>query len=179
MLSRTHALIALFFLKVVGDSTPRLSHRDEMHYTNAVLHESLRMTSLATYALFHTTLADVKVKDYVLPTGTIIFPSLVSVAFNPKYFPNPHAFKPERFLSEDGSFMHDEHLIPFGIGKRVCMGQTLAEKQLFLFFVGLMQKFDFAVPNGQRLPSYHVKDESTNGLFRSTPKFETVISRRF
>ena len=40
--------------------------------------------------------------------------------------------------------------IPFLIGKRFCLGQTLAEKEFFLFFVGLMQKFDFLPSNGSK-----------------------------
>ena len=49
-----------------------------------------------------------------------------------------------RPIGEDGPFKQDEHVIPFGVGKRYCLGQTLAEKEYFLFLVGILQKFDIS-----------------------------------
>jgi hypothetical protein len=40
-------------------------------------------------------------------------------------------------FSGDGTVRKDEHLIPFSIGKRQCLGETLARAELFLFFTGM------------------------------------------
>ena len=56
--------------------------------------------------------------------------------YNPEFFPEPETFKPERFLDETGKFVNDEHVVPFGIGKRYCLGKSLADKEYFLFFTG-------------------------------------------
>ena len=40
----------------------------------------------------------------------------------------------------DGNFMKDERVIAFGSGKRICLGQSLAEKELFVFLTGLCQQ---------------------------------------
>ena len=61
----------------------------------------------------------------------------MTVLLDPKYFPNPHEFNPKRFLNEEGNFVPNEHLIPFGVGKRYCLGQSLAEKEYFWFLTGL------------------------------------------
>jgi cytochrome P450 len=58
---------------------------------------------------------------------------------DPERFPDPHRFDPERFV-KSGKFFPDERVVPFGVGKRACLGQSLAEKQLYLFFAGILQQ---------------------------------------
>jgi hypothetical protein len=57
----------------------------------------------------------------------------------PDQFENPHQFNPDRFV-KDGKFVSDERVVPFGIGRRACIGQTLAEKEFYIFFAGIMQQ---------------------------------------
>ena len=74
----------------------------------------------------------------------IIFANILHVHFDQNYWDNPEVFNPSRFIDEKTqTFKTDERLIPFSIGKRYCLGQSLAEKEYFLFFVGLLQKFEF------------------------------------
>ena len=74
----------------------------------------------------------------------IIFANILHVHFDQNYWENPEVFNPSRFIDEKTqTFKTDERLIPFSIGKRYCLGQSLAEKEYFLFFVGLLQKFEF------------------------------------
>jgi cytochrome P450 len=44
-------------------------------------------------------------------------------------------------------------LIPFGLGKRQCLGEPLARAELFMLFVTLLQKFTFSAVPGQPMPS--------------------------
>ena len=158
--------------------TPRLIHRNDMNYTNAVLLESMRMSSIAILALPHFALSDVSIGPYIIPKGTTVLASIVSVLLDPEYFTDPHKFIPERFLDSNGKFKHDEHVIPFGVGKRYCLGQSLAEKEFFLFFTGLMQKFDIESPPGQVPPSYHINDSISVGTVRSAPQFKVLMTSR-
>ena len=149
-----------------------------MHYINAFMLESHRVASLAHHAVPHFASEDIPIGDYIIPKGSGIFPSLISVMYDPNHFPNPHDFKPERFIGEDGKFKNDDHVIPFGVGKRYCLGQTLAEKEYFLFLVGILQKFDISSAAMQKLPSYHIDDSSPQNIVRSCPSYKMIFSLR-
>ena len=149
-----------------------------MHYTNAMLLESLRISCLVPLALPHYTHDEVTIGPYIIPKGTTIIPSLMSVNLDPDHFHDPHRFDPTRFLDEHGKFKPDEHVVSFSIGKRYCLGQSLAEKEFFLFFVGIMQRFDINPEPNEELPSYHIKDSTARGTIRSAPSFNIILTER-
>ena len=60
-------------------------------------------------------------------------------------------FRPQRFLDEAGNVKRDEHFIPFSVGKRQCLGETLAKTELFLFFTALVQQY--------RSEMFYLKDD--------------------
>lgn len=64
----------------------------------------------------------------------------------------------ESFIDESGHFVDDEQVVPFSIGKRFCVDQSLAEKEFFLFFTGLMQQFEFKKVPSSELPPYNVDE---------------------
>ena len=49
---------------------------------------------------------------------------------------NPEEFNPDRFLNDQNHYQNNENLIPFSVGKRFCLGKTLAEQEFFLFLTG-------------------------------------------
>ena len=125
----------------------------------------------------HCTSADVTLADYVLPKGTIVFGSLYHVMNDPEHFPDPHRFDPERFL-KDGRFRASDRVVPFGIGKRACLGQSLAEKQFYIFFAGILQHFDFCRDENSRLPAYNADELFPATLLNSVPTFSLKLRRR-
>ena len=165
----------VFSLQKIGkDRLPSLDDKPDLHYTNAVLFESFRYTSFVFASVPHYATSDVRLREYVIPKGAIVLISLYHVMHDPEYFKDPETFNPDRFLNENGEFVNDERVIPFGIGKRFCLGQSLAEKEFFLFFTGLMQKFKFE-PGNKPLPSYKMEDLYVKELLRCVPAFETII----
>jgi cytochrome P450 len=76
-----------------------------------------------------------------------------SVLHDREHWSDPEVFRPERFLDTDGKFVKDEWLIPFGVGKRVCLGEILARNMLFLIFTTLMQEFTFRTPEEDPYPT--------------------------
>ena len=87
----------IFQFQIVGkDRSPSLEDRPKMHYTNAALHESFRITSFIPISVPHSAMADVKVGNYVIPKGAVVLPSLFHVMYNPDYFKEPEVFNPNR-----------------------------------------------------------------------------------
>ena len=166
-------------IEVVGqDRLPSLEDRKNMHYTEAFLLESFRYTSFVPMAVFHSTMKDVQYKGYYIPKDTAVISSLYHVMHDPIHFKNPAVFQPERYLNQDGEFLHDDHVVPFGIGKRFCLGRTLAEKEFFLFFTGFIQKYKLENVPGIKPPSYCIEDNGVPGILRGVPPYELILRKR-
>lgn len=87
---------------------------------------------------------DTVLSGYDIPKDAIVIANLYLAHIDPKYWPNPEMFKPERFLDVNGQLIRKDGLVPFGDGPRLCIGEPLARMELFLIFTNLIQKFKFA-----------------------------------
>ncbi len=91
---------------------------------------------------------DARLGEYTIPKGTQVFQNMTSVHFDPELFPDPHRFDPTRYLAtEDGGgektrFVPSPHVLPFGTGRRRCLGEVLAKPSLYLFFTGITARFE-------------------------------------
>lgn len=165
-------------MAIGSDRMPSLDDRDSMPFVNACILEIYRASSIAFACLPHYTISDVPCKGYVIPKGTTVLAGLYNILNDPKHFKNPEVFNPLRFIDDMGRCQPDERVIAFSIGKRYCMGQSLAEKEVFLFFTGLMQQFDFQPAKGYPLPPYGSDVNHPIALIRSCPVFKTVVKKR-
>uniref|UniRef100_A0AC34Q186 Cytochrome P450 n=1 Tax=Panagrolaimus sp. JU765 TaxID=591449 RepID=A0AC34Q186_9BILA len=161
--------------RVIGSDRPvTMEDKNQLNYVNAVVAECQRMASLLPVNLWHTTTKDVEIHGYKFPTGTIITYQMSQIFNNNKYFKNPDKFDPERFLDKTGKFFSPPELIPFGIGKRVCLGEGLARMELYLFTANIFNQFKVKPAYGQ-MPSDHRNHKST---VVCTP-FDCEIEPRF
>ncbi|XP_021956777.1 cytochrome P450 2J3 [Folsomia candida] len=136
---------------VVGKSRlPSLHDRPNMPYTEAVIMEVMRFSAMVPTGVFHSVLEDTTFKGYFLPKNTIIVSNLYACMKSPAIWGDPDTFRPERFLAGDAkSVVRHEALLPFSTGKRVCLGESLAKDELFLFTACLFQRFRVTPdPNG-------------------------------
>uniref|UniRef100_A0A7N9AYQ6 Cytochrome P450 2J2-like n=1 Tax=Mastacembelus armatus TaxID=205130 RepID=A0A7N9AYQ6_9TELE len=142
---------------VVGSSRqPSLTDRENMPYTDAVIHEIQRMGNISPLNLVRTANKDTMLDKYTIPKGTMILPTLNSVLNDESMWETPHSFNPQHFLDQEGKFRRREAFLPFSAGKRVCLGEQLARMELFLFFTSLLQRFSFSAPTGEQ-PSLEFK----------------------
>ncbi|XP_060086961.1 cytochrome P450 2K6-like [Heteronotia binoei] len=129
--------------KVIGSAQPRIEHRAKLPYTDAVIHEVQRFANIAPTTLPHLTTAGITLGDYFIPKGTNVTPFLYSVLYDESEWEKPFKFYPEHFLDSEGRFVKRDAFLPFSAGRRVCVGETLAKMELFLFFANLLQRFTF------------------------------------
>ncbi|XP_066273784.1 cytochrome P450 2J4-like [Branchiostoma lanceolatum] len=139
---------------VVGrDTVMSITHRSQLPYTEAVITEVMRISPISPLGPPHATSNDTNLFGYDIPEGTMVWPVLWSVFYDPVHYPEPGVFKPHRFLNENGQFVKDPTFIPFSTGRRICLGENLAKMELFLFFAHLLQHFTFKLPEGAAKPT--------------------------
>jgi cytochrome P450 len=128
--------------------------RDEVRageddYLDAVVKETLRLRPVLPLVVRMLT-EPVEIGDYLLPKGTRVAPCIYLVHRREDVYPQPHAFRPERFLEQPaGTYTW----IPFGGGVRRCLGASFAlfeMKQVLGALVGGLQ-IEAARPESERV----------------------------
>ncbi|XP_076057776.1 uncharacterized protein LOC143035100 [Oratosquilla oratoria] len=123
---------------------PSWEDKMRMPYTEATINEVHRIISLVSTGLMHCSASDTTIRDYSIPKGTIIYPICFSCHHDEKYWDKPSEFRPERFLDENNTcVIPREGFLPFGVGRRQCIGEPLAKMELFIFVTTLLQKITF------------------------------------
>ena len=125
---------------------PSTFDREQMPYTTATIYELLRFASLVP-TVPHAALEVATLGGYTIPAGTVILPYFPAVLHDKKFWGDPDVFRPERFLDKRGNLLppdhpNRKHMLQFGAGPRVCLGEAFAVKRLFMFTASLVQKFD-------------------------------------
>ncbi|PAA93189.1 hypothetical protein BOX15_Mlig029183g1 [Macrostomum lignano] len=130
--------------RVVGsDRQVTMKDKSQLHYTQAVIDEVNRMACLAQLGVAHRCTETARVCGYEIPKDALVLFNIFNVHNSVDHFPQPECFRPERHLDQEGRYSPDEHLVTFGIGKRACLGESLARMELFLFLTNLVQRFTF------------------------------------
>lgn len=84
---------------------------------------------------------DVRVGDYIIPKSTLVTLCHYATSRDPAQFPEPNSFRPARWLGE-GPAPHPFASLPFGFGKRSCMGRRLAELELQMALAQILTHFE-------------------------------------
>ena len=89
--------------------------------------------------------------EYEIPEGTLVMPNLWAVHHDTRFWAEPETFNPDQFLEEKGGSSKPESFLPFGTGRRVCLGEAIAKPEVVLIFVCFLHRFRLEVPEGEKV----------------------------
>ncbi|PNF35806.1 Cytochrome P450 6k1 [Cryptotermes secundus] len=90
--------------------------------------------------------------DIDLDTGTSVIIPVIGLHHDPKYYPDPDRFDPERFSEEEKQKRHHYVYLPFGEGPRICIGMRFGLMQTKVGLVSLLSKYQFSVSKKTPVP---------------------------
>uniref|UniRef100_A0AC34Q533 Cytochrome P450 n=1 Tax=Panagrolaimus sp. JU765 TaxID=591449 RepID=A0AC34Q533_9BILA len=140
-----------------SDRLITVDDKNKLPYLNAFISETQRLANLLPINLIRKTTKDTTIDGHFIPQGSAVIPQISCVLYDEKIFPEPYSFKPERFVDSEGNLKKIEEHIPFSIGKRQCMGESLARMELFLLIANLFNQFEFFAEDGKNVPSLEKK----------------------
>lgn len=127
--------------RVLAGRTPTLADLRELPYTSMVLKESMRIYPPAWTLNLRKTKEATTLGDYRVEPGDVIMVSPYAIHHNPRLYPEPHKFDPERFAPEQEAQRHRYAYIPFGGGPRVCIGNSFATMEAELIIATIAQRY--------------------------------------
>uniref|UniRef100_A0ACB8EM06 Uncharacterized protein n=1 Tax=Sphaerodactylus townsendi TaxID=933632 RepID=A0ACB8EM06_9SAUR len=124
-----------------GNPIPAAADVAKMPLLKAVMKETLRMYPVIPGNARVISDRDIQVGDYLIPKKTLISLCQYATSRDEKYFSNPNTFQPERWLHKEDSH-HPYASIPFGFGKRSCVGRRIAELEVYLALARILMRFE-------------------------------------
>ena len=126
--------------RVIGHQRPAFAHVDQLIHTRRVLDESLRLYPPA-WGFSRLALGDDEIGGYRVPKGSIVFLIPFVIHRQPKLWPDPGRFDPDRFASDRESARPRFSYIPFGGGPRGCIGNQFAMLEAQLIVAAIAQRY--------------------------------------
>jgi cytochrome P450 len=128
--------------RVLSGRTPTADDLPHLPYTDAVLTEAMRVYP-PVYLIGREATTDLELGGYRVRKGYTVFMSQWASHRDPRYFDQPEAFIPERWLDGLAKRLPKYAYYPFGGGPRVCIGNTFALMEAAVILAAVGQKFRF------------------------------------
>lgn len=94
-----------------------------------------------------------KINGFEIPAGSCVVPLINSIHMDATLWDKPDEFNPSRFIDNEGKVRKPDYFMPFGVGRRMCLGDNLARMEIFLFFSSMLHTFHITLPENEPLPS--------------------------
>ena len=161
---------------VIGSSCRiEIADRSRLNFTWATILEVMRITTIVPFALPHSPAADTEISGFRVDKNCVAIINLHSIHMDEEFWKDPKTFRPGRLLDKDNGIAKEmaNHIVPFGLGRRKCIGEHLAKMELFLIFSTLMQRCSFSRAEGDILSTEPLREL----IYRPKP-FRAIVTER-
>ncbi len=150
---------------VLGGRLPTMDDLPKLPYTQAVLHESMRLYPPA-WVISRQAIGDDEIGGYPIAAGSAVLLSPYVMHRNPNYWENPERFNPTRFLGDSLQWRPHFSYFPFGGGARQCIGMNFALMEAQLVLATVAQSYRLRVGEGFKIePEALVTLRPRNGVY--------------
>lgn len=157
--------------EVLDGRPPTAADVDRLPWTNAVISEAMRLYPPA-WIMQRAAVEDDEIDGHPIPAGATVSVLPYLVHRHPEFWPNPEGFDPGRFLPGAGEGRPRHAFIPFGAGRRICVGAGFAQLEAVLLAASIAQRYTFDL-----VPGVRVQPEATITL-RPRDGLPVIVNRR-
>lgn len=125
---------------VLGSRTPTVADIRQLHYTEGVVLEAMRLYP-PIWGMSRVALQDCVLGEYNVKAGTTVFVSQWAMHRDPRFYENPDVFHPDRWADNLLKKLPTFAYFPFGGGQRICIGKAFAMMEAVLLVATIAQKF--------------------------------------
>lgn len=160
---------------VVGRTRlPTFGDQEMLPQVTAFMLESLRWRPITPGGFEHRATKDIIWKNYLIPAGATVIGNHLAIANDPEIFPEPHVFNPQRWIDDAGRIRDDLRFFTFGFGRRVCPGQHVANRSIFINTALILWAFRLSENPAAKIDTRAFSDTAT---VHAAP-FEVCLEKR-
>jgi cytochrome P450 len=143
--------------QVLQGRVPDFADLARLPFLGQIIKETLRLYSPAPGVFMRRASADVQIGEWLVPKGALV--SILSAVphRDPRWFPDPDRFDPQRFAPDAAKLIPRGAYFPFGTGPRVCIGNSFATMEMTLILAMLLQRHVLRPAPGQQQPGLRLQ----------------------
>jgi cytochrome P450 len=142
--ARMHAEID----QALNGRLPTADDYPQLKYVEMVFNESMRLYP-PTWAIAREAVKDYQLDRYTVPARSLVCTSPYIMHRDPRYYPDPLKFDPERWTPEAKALRPKFTFFPFGAGSRQCIGEGFAWMEAVLLITTIAQKWQLQLAPGE------------------------------
>lgn len=135
-----------------GDHVAAAKDIAETRLLNATIKEAMRLYPPSAATFSRRALRNVEIEGQTIAKDTLVIIPIWNLHHDERWFPQPDAFRPERFLP-GAPVLPRSAFMPFGIGPHFCLGQQFAMVEMAVIAARLIRDHDFSLDYGNALPA--------------------------
>ncbi|KHJ85497.1 hypothetical protein OESDEN_14775 [Oesophagostomum dentatum] len=154
-----------------GNRHISLTDKKDTPYLNWTVLEIQRLASILNMNIWRKNEKNCVIGGHHVPAGTPIAAEMSLIMSDDKYFDNPTEFDPDRYSRAGKSL--EQQVIPFGLGKRACMGESLAKAEIYLVLANMVSRYDFSEDPSAPID---MTTSTPDGVMRRPKTYKMILS---